>query len=513
MILLLIAIPNTASCQKSQDSSMVGRYVIALQERDFKTVIDLSYGYQAEVAQIKAQNPQLLWPKLIKEYYDTNISRLSNLDSNRATSDPAEHIRSAAGLLLANTKWSLAETRADRVFVSTAYPSVTDSPFVDGRFIKQAILQFDVKPNVQFVMGLERLPQGDTPWDSVPLMVLNARWRVDSLGGGEFTGSALGGTPPYSWGVQCASQDLATMHGMTLHSFQTWPQLIVEINARFPDNTFPLPCALTVTDAKRQTDRVAVTVPKMYTGAGAGYCFVRPPYWERGQARAFGAGQDCLLPVLAIDTTGKVSSLSAVSAATSEPPSQPTCGDFGGCIRAGNEAVKSSDWQEALSRFQAAARFRPASGNPWVYIGTIQLALGKYDDLGPAWDKALMLGESVAIGVCHKQGGRSCERGLLSLRSKEITLEQPGGQKVFAAAPSEVKFKGVMNNSYVAVFTLEVAGKTFKFQFVPSGVECRMQLLLACPSEGVAQQAAVAAYISQTIPKLASGTLIQPQRP
>jgi hypothetical protein len=73
-----------------------------------------------------------------------------------------------------------------------------------------------------------------------------------------------------------------------------------------------------------------------------------------------------------------------------------------------------------------------------------------------------------------------------------------------------VKVRGVMNNSVVAVFTWQVDGKNFEMQFVPLGVECSAQGLLSCGPAGVAQQAAVATYLSETIPKLAAGAFGQP---
>ena len=125
------------------------------------------------------------------------------------------------------------------------------------------------------------------------------------------------------------------------------------------------------------------------------------------------------------------------------------------------------------------------------------------------WDQALKLGNPVSLGVCIERG-RSCEVGQLSLSQSEVSLTQSGGDKLFAVPPAQVTAKKIMNNSYVCVFTLQVNGKSFKLQFVPLGVDCGKQSLFVCPPEGVAQQAAVAEYVSRTIPNLASGALGAP---
>ena len=70
LVLIVLALWSSADvrAQANAGASVATRYMEALQKGDFKTVIDLSYGYQSEVNQIKAQNPQVLWPKLTKEY-------------------------------------------------------------------------------------------------------------------------------------------------------------------------------------------------------------------------------------------------------------------------------------------------------------------------------------------------------------------------------------------------------------------------------------------------------------
>lgn len=288
------------------------------------TVIDLSNGYQSEVSQIKAQNPQVLWPKLTKEYYDAKIATLANKPGfweaymQGMMGDPAQQIRFMQSLLLPNLKWKVTETRSDQVqdsiqfgrydrtivYVTVTYPTLNDSPFVDGKFLKETILEFDVNAKSQLVMALGRLAQGDTPWDA-SLMIMNISWQLERLAGsGHFRAEAIGGKAPYTWTPRCGSYDLSKIltryDGLGRPIDQrNVPFLMVDLG-RFPNNVFPTRCVVTVTDGAGQTDTVGITVPKMLTGFNAS-CYVRVPWFSRGQGRP-GQPTTCIEPVMATES-------------------------------------------------------------------------------------------------------------------------------------------------------------------------------------------------------------------
>src|SRR5208283_4931028 len=56
LVFLGISVSQTAFAQANAGANAATRYVEALQKGDFKTVIDLSYAYQTEMSQLKAQN-------------------------------------------------------------------------------------------------------------------------------------------------------------------------------------------------------------------------------------------------------------------------------------------------------------------------------------------------------------------------------------------------------------------------------------------------------------------------
>src|ERR1035437_1392864 len=529
LLLPLLLTPATAFPQLNEEAAGVGRrYIAAVGVRDLKTIIDLSYSNQDEIATIKAQNPQILWPKLIKEYYDARTS-------------PVPKTLSIAGLDLTNAKWSISETRTSHVedsiqfgpydrtvvYVLVDYPSVKDAAYIGGKFLKETILQFEINSKSQLVMGAERLPQGDTPFDKIPFMIMNAFWNAEGLGGLRFSAQTVGGTPPFQWNVQCGGQDMRKLNSASVSADPTSGRVFVELRARFPDGSFPLQCLLDVKDGAGQADTVGVTVPKMFTGLLDGYCWVRAPYLDRNQGLPNMGNGKCLGPVLPMDTAPKsLPPSNPPPPAQSGPPTTETraptaapgaqCADFDSCNRAVSESLKSSAWQKAIAEAKLALSFNPASGIPWAAIGSAYLGSGQSDQLASAWDKVLQTGQTLSVVVCHKLGGavmRRCEQGTLSLNASQVSFSASAGQTLFTAPPARVKVRGVMNNSVVAVFTWQVDGKNFEMQFVPLGVECSAQGLLSCGPAGVAQQAAVATYLSQTIPKLAAGAFGQPAKP
>jgi len=196
LCLLTTAMPWPAairaqSAQSTPRPSVVARYILAIQKRDFKTVIELTYSYQQEVAKIKANNPQVLWPKLIGEYQQSKVSTLSqqagywqNYGEGIAamTGDPTQTIRALQGLIPASCKWKITESRTDlvqdsiafgryqrtRVYVTVDYPSPSDSPIVDQNLLKETILEFTLNAKTQFIMAVSRLSKADLYWTGNP---------------------------------------------------------------------------------------------------------------------------------------------------------------------------------------------------------------------------------------------------------------------------------------------------------------------------------------------------------
>jgi hypothetical protein len=167
--------------QTVSQSSTLARYIQAIQKRDVKTIIDLSGFYQQHVADIKAQNPRALWPKLIGEYYESTIPRFTAEPSGGASfaemsfgmmGDPAQGIRAALVLLPSSCKWAISETRpgpqADSVYVTVEYPEIKDAPVVGSQILRHTILQFMVDRPTGLVGPMQKVTQADAYWTGGP---------------------------------------------------------------------------------------------------------------------------------------------------------------------------------------------------------------------------------------------------------------------------------------------------------------------------------------------------------
>jgi hypothetical protein len=185
------------------------------------------------------------------------------------------------------------------------------------------------------------------------------------------------------------------------------------------------------------------------------------------------------------------------------------CSDYSSCLTAAMTAYKAKDWRSATDAFEAAAKQRPTSGEPWVWLGRVYLRDDRPQDLSKAWDRAPSLGATIMIGACHERTLQPCERGDLSLSAKSISFLANGTRPVFAAPPSEITPGRVLNNSAAAhiAYSLQVAGKKYSIDSIPLGVTCTFNLMVQCPQAGIAEQLTLANYVFQTLPKLASGTL------
>jgi hypothetical protein len=199
--------------------------------------------------------------------------------------------------------------------------------------------------------------------------------------------------------------------------------------------------------------------------------------------------------------------VSSVSGAMAKVPVPNACGDYDSCLRAGSNALNSSDWSGAISAYQAATDQRPTDAEAWEALGKAFLAGGRDQETAGAWDKALSLGGRLSISVCHERPFRPCEKGNLSISAKSIDFPAQSGQDAFSVPPSEVSVKSSSRNSAVGrlAFALQVGKKSYTYYFLPLGVVCQVLFFPQCPPEGSRQQLWVTSYVSRTIPKLASG--------
>ena len=161
-------------------------------------------------------------------------------------------------------------------------------------------------------------------------------------------------------------------------------------------------------------------------------------------------------------------------------PVASTCGDVATCLRNGNSLLASGQYQQAAT----------------------------------VWDRALQLGGSVSFAVCHELFS-SCENGTFSLSRSEISFAYERSQKVFNAKPSDVRAVEARKFSFGnwAYFRLRVGNRNYNFDYIPQGMQCKVELHAECPNPGLQQQLTVGNWVIAAIPKLASGAFAQPPQP
>jgi flagellum-specific peptidoglycan hydrolase FlgJ len=206
-------------------------------------------------------------------------------------------------------------------------------------------------------------------------------------------------------------------------------------------------------------------------------------------------------------TAGSRTTSGTISGPTERKESTAGCSDYNSCLKSGNNALQSSQWDQALTYFQKASSLEPTKPDAWAAMGRVYLASGQYGEVPGMWDKALQLGGTLVLDVWHTRG-LSFERGTFRLNASEVSFLGPSQEKILSVAPPEISShgSGKLPLSSASSFGLRATGKNYRFYSVPVGLMCASPV--RCQEPGPSQQAAVARYIDQTISKLASGGLV-----
>ncbi|MBI4750674.1 MAG: hypothetical protein HY774_19485 [Acidobacteria bacterium] len=187
--------------KQSQSLGVIPKFITALQNQNYKTVIDLTYQFQAEVEAIKKRNPKVLWERLIQDYYNKKVS---DFEMNPgfwqdyfetvagSGGDPTKQIRGALIYLPSSCKWKITETRTQTTrsvwdgkvytrtttYVSVVYPNYNDSPEVENRLLKETILEFTEDVPSKLILGISRVANADIQW---PIPQLTEEYAIQSF--------------------------------------------------------------------------------------------------------------------------------------------------------------------------------------------------------------------------------------------------------------------------------------------------------------------------------------------
>ncbi len=183
-------------CGTSPPEKQVEKLLSAVQKKDFKTIFDISYYYQMELSQIRSKNPKVLWQKLTTEYYESKKKAFLEQDREDIVksverfgeamfgflTDPADHIRALMNVLKESSKWKIIESKREKhfdqfhgreydvfvVYTSLSYRTVEESPLIDSKFLKEAILGFMMDAKTGLYMRSARIGKGDVYWGGDP---------------------------------------------------------------------------------------------------------------------------------------------------------------------------------------------------------------------------------------------------------------------------------------------------------------------------------------------------------
>jgi tetratricopeptide (TPR) repeat protein len=192
----------------------------------------------------------------------------------------------------------------------------------------------------------------------------------------------------------------------------------------------------------------------------------------------------------------------------------PECANYDACIKVAKALLESSQWDRAFARFQEASQLDGSKGDSWAGIGYSEFQLGQYDDAVKMWDKALQLGSTLVIAVCH--AGIACnDTGNFLLSVKEVSFVNKKGEKEFAAVPSAVTSEGAVlfSGSARPAYYLQIRfGKNWRFYYTPKNEQGG--LCLICSEPGPTQQKTFADYVHNTLVRMAAGDFgSQPNKP
>ncbi len=193
--------------------------------------------------------------------------------------------------------------------------------------------------------------------------------------------------------------------------------------------------------------------------------------------------------------------------ANMQPDSTPACSNYDSCIKIAESLRESSQWDRALARYQEASQLDPSRGDAWAGMGSAYFQMGKYDDSTVMFDKALQLGSTLKINVCHAKA--LCgDTGTFLLSMKGVSFVNKKGENEFAAAPSAVTSEGAVNlngNGAQPAYFMKIrfAEKNYRFYYLPKVLQCRYGFI--CPEPGPTQQKTFADYVHQTLVRMAAG--------
>ncbi len=455
--LCAVAVAQTRPAVPSP-ADQVTQLLSGFQNDDFRKIFETAAVYQMHIAELRRQNPQIMWQRLTDEYYDAQRAEFQKApaaDSGGvigsllgsiatavdATSSSAED-PSRSGLrtlMRANPVWKILETRRlqsernpwsgavvpfSQVYVQLNYQDARRAPIFKEGLLKEAILDVRVETGSSLFWSSGVVPKSEAYWSDPPFRVLSVQWQTTSGAGlGAFNTlvsyNVIGGAPPYRSSTLCANMNLESMEGSRLWPPQQAglqgsplespkPHITVELALQWRGSrvSFPLNCIATITDARNARDSVRFAVPRAHTNWWQAFCWIRQPWHGWAQGRPIPRGGCSELAEL-----GEATAAIASPSPTPHPPvGEPTAAS----TKTGQDGVRQ-DIIRAYNRFlevtRGAYRVMDSSRLAEVAEGKALLSLTR------------------ALANARQAGTTSIEGSARDLAFGEITITERDGTR------------------------------------------------------------------------------------
>lgn len=335
-------------------SKTVSRLIESLLSSDFKGLFETSCSFQAQVNQIKANNPEVMWNRLIDEYYQTCAKKFSRPETFWENYDrqwgmgqnDAAVPRELWPLFQAKPSWKIIESKKGNwkqgilsdaipgtmVYVQLDYSTWDSSPIWGGAPLREIILACLVPDDSGCVASCGTVAKSESYWNTTPLKIYAVTWSSTSMfsaGTSTMVIKCIGGEPPLSCTCRVANVQMDGGGHNVIRGEGARDLIVTTGFINIPQGTAL--GRIVVTDSHGQTDEVWLTIPAGQTGVGgvdSAYCWTRQP-WAKWSPYP---GQECRTPRFVLDDShgaGGTSSATATVPGTTPAASISQAGGTG----------------------------------------------------------------------------------------------------------------------------------------------------------------------------------------
>jgi hypothetical protein len=174
--------PVPSSAPAAGPSKAAAELLGGFEQGDFKKIFDNSFVYQAELGKLRAQNPQVMWPQVTGQYFESKKAAFiapperaffSIAQPFTYAQDPKE--TALRDLFKPKPNWKILETRSlqpemdmsgmrrafTAVYVQLTYKNSSEAPIFHEGLLKQTIVALKFESEHTLFWSAEVVPNSD----------------------------------------------------------------------------------------------------------------------------------------------------------------------------------------------------------------------------------------------------------------------------------------------------------------------------------------------------------------